>query len=205
MNDKYYVEVYNNYYYCLPYKRRDSAIEINKDEYTFWEKNKTNKNLKFDVINRHFYIEESAQNLDVLKQIKLKEILLSFTQWLKNGHYSFTLESGQIVTVDGRRFGKDNDLQNVEGILTLIEKINSGEITIHPNTIVVTNGVVQGVYYKCYDNSVYFFTVNDMKNLYNYLLFKGIKIYELKHYYESLVSSATTKEELDAIIINWEL
>jgi len=129
-------------------------------------------------------IKKPEQTLNELKTLKLAYIKQEFNKAIGNGVIDFTIPSSNIqVQVDARRSDINNDLQNVEGLIEIMQIQNIPEIE-----------------YKCYDNKKYTFTFNDMIALKYALISYYLQMYAKKHRLEDLVEQAATKEELEQII-----
>lgn len=122
--------------------------------------------------------------LDELKQLKMLEIREQFQKAVKYGVIDFIIPSSGIkVQVDARRNTSNNDLQNVEGLINLIQV-----------------GILNSpILYKCYDNNKYEMNLQDLIALRYALMGYGLQLYQKKHYLEDLIQNAQTKEELEQI------
>jgi hypothetical protein len=139
-----------------------------------------------DVIfdNEIIRIKTLEEKLLKFKELKMNEIKQKFMNAMANGVIDFTIPSSGIqVQVDARRSNINNDLQNVEGLIEMMQLQNISEIQ-----------------YKCYDNNKYTFTLQDMIALKYALMNYGLQLYAKKHMLEDMVKQATTKEELEQIV-----
>lgn len=120
-------------------------------------------------------------DIESVRMAKLQEIYDSFTQALQYGQMMTSGLSNNYL-IDCRRNGKDNDLQNLDSIISLLQL---GLIAEPLNWV----GVVETRQ----------LTLSQLQQLRTEMLAYGVSVYQRKHELEAQASAAATVDELAAI------
>lgn len=131
------------------------------------------------------YIPPPPPSLDELKQAKRMEVSSIFEYALQTGTATVSTSCGDIV-VDARRTGVKNDLQNVEGIIYIMQVLG---LEICPN-----GG------YKCADDIKHPLTLSDMQAVKLAIIMAGAEAYAKKHMLEARIGDSITAEELEELV-----
>jgi hypothetical protein len=113
---------------------------------------------------------------------KLNEIVSSFNEQLANGYF---LSTALGIEVDCRRSGIKNDLQNVQGLISFLERRGGTE-----------------THYVGYSETV-LATVDQLKTLCTEMEDHVLRLYEQKWQLEELVKLAETRDQIKNIVIEW--
>jgi len=163
--------------------QRDGTVEVTEEIYNLW---KTTGAKEGWIYNNGAYgpAPKPTPTLQELKALKMGYIKQKFMNAMADGVIDFTIPSSNTqVKVDARRSNTNNDLQNVEGLIEIMQLQN-----------------IPQVEYKCYDNNKYVFTLQDLVALKYALMNYGLQMYAKKHALEDMVEQATTSAQLDAIV-----
>ena len=113
---------------------------------------------------------------------KLNEIVSSFNEQLSNGYFMSTALG---IEVDCRRSGIKNDLQNVQGLVSFLER--RGDTETH---------------YVGYSGTV-LATVDQLKTLCTEMEDHVLRLYEQKWQLGGVVKLAETRYQIKNIVIEW--
>jgi hypothetical protein len=139
-------------------KQRPSQFHIPNEDYTDW-----------------------VLNLNPFKENKKKEILVSFENEFRAGHFMSTSLG---IEVDFRRSDIKNDLQNVDSLIAVME--------------------LQGLTstdYKGYTETKPGVTIPELRQLITEMQVHGVLLYQKRWTLEAQIDAATTEAEVNSI--NW--
>lgn len=158
---------------------RDVRKAIYEKEHKIFSKAPSENVTEFWVKFGVTYIEEE-ESIDVLKQLKSFVVKQAFLNWRNN---NATLVSSLGFKADSN----ERAMSDVSGLLIAYEDNQNALIT-----------------FRDADNEFNSLTYAQVKTLQKEIIENGNYAYEQKWLFDSQIESATTKEEIDAVNVNFE-
>lgn len=124
----------------------------------------------------------TPSSLEELKSNKLQQLRTSIDKFEQNVCKDMVIQSSLGFPIDGDRRSQNN----IQGQLTVAKTYNIGKIS-----------------YRCADNVIRDLTVTDLETLYNETVINISNLYKQKWELENEINTATSKEELDSIKVQF--
>lgn len=170
--------------------------EINKDKlikrfiddgYLIYIENNINAYYTHIINNKPEVIKkENKISLEEAKKIKREEV----SQWFEKESYNGMLKTSLGITIDARKNGNKNDIQNLEELLKLLQ------------TVLIPDGINTITLIDAYDNEHDNINENELKTIIKELRIYSADMFNKKRKIINKINKAKNLKELDFSIYN---